>query len=82
MSARPALVPELYDLLVAMLPRMQSRALRPTWAGYLYTNYYRDLVGTRPSGEPRASTAAIEKTLDDYAREYDLRPRPKSELDD
>src|SRR5947207_440124 len=34
-----ALVPEMFDVLVALAPRMESGTVGPAWASYIYTTY-------------------------------------------
>ena len=69
------LVPELFDVLVAVAPRMESGAISPAWASYVYTSYERDLRRERPSGAPRRSPAEIETAVQGYVEFYRLRAR-------
>ena len=47
-------VPEMFDLVTAMAPRMTAREISPQWAAYIYTSYQRDLINDRPGGVPPA----------------------------
>jgi hypothetical protein len=67
-----ALVPELFDFLTAMAPRMEAGEISPGWASYLFTSYERDLAGARPTGVPRRSVPEIERTLQDYVEYFRL----------
>jgi hypothetical protein len=69
------LVPELFDVLVAVAPRMESGAISPAWASYVYTSYERDLVRERPGGVPRRGAADVERAVQGYVEFYRLRAR-------
>jgi hypothetical protein len=73
---RDALVPELFDLVVAMAPQMESQNVSPAWASYVYTSYQRDLVRERPDGTPRRSLQEVQAALDAYVEYFRLRARP------
>jgi hypothetical protein len=76
MAAPPdALVPELFDLLAAMAPRVEARAISPAWASYVYTSYQRDLVKDRPTGVPRRTEGEVARALDGYVEFFRLRAR-------
>jgi hypothetical protein len=70
-----ALVPELFDVLVAVAPRMESGAISPAWASYVYTSYERDLRRERSSGAPRRSPVEIEFAVQGHVEFYRLRAR-------
>jgi len=69
------LVPELFDVLVAVAPRMESGAISPAWASYVYTSYERDLRRDRPNGTPRRSPAEVENAVQGYVDFYRIRMR-------
>jgi hypothetical protein len=69
-------VPELFDFVVVMAPRMEAGAISPAWASYLYTNYQRDLRAERPGGTPRRSTSEIRGVLDAWVEHYQIRAKP------
>ena len=69
------LVPELFDVLVALAPRMEKGAISPAWASYVYTTYQRDLRRDRPSGTPRRSPAEVETAVQGYVEFYRLHVR-------
>jgi hypothetical protein len=77
LDAPPAdpLVPELFDLLTALAPRIEAAAISPAWGSYVYTSYRRDLVQERPTGVPRRSAADVQHALDGYVEFYRLRAR-------
>jgi hypothetical protein len=68
-----AYVPELFDLLAAMAPRMEQGAISAAWGSYIYTTYQQDMVKDRPTGAPRPSRAEVEKALDGYVEFFRLR---------
>jgi hypothetical protein len=70
-----ALVPELFDVLVSVAPRMESGVISPAWASYVYTGYERDLRRARPDGVPRRSAAEVETAVQGYVEFYRLRAR-------
>src|SRR5262249_15874371 len=63
-------VPELFDFVVALAPRMESGVISPAWGSYLYTTYQRELQEKRPDGRPRREAAAIEPVIDGYIEFY------------
>jgi hypothetical protein len=71
-----ALVPELYDFVTVLAPRMESGVVSPAWGSYLYTTYQRDLRTERPDGKPRRSPPEIATVLDHWIAFYDIRPNP------
>jgi hypothetical protein len=71
-----ALVPELFDLLAALAPRMEAGAISPAWGSYVYTSYQRDLVHDRPTGVPRRSRPEVERALEEYVEFFRLQARP------
>src|SRR5262249_10018444 len=72
------LVPELFDFVTVMAPRMEAGSISPAWASYLYTNYQRDLRAERPSGSPRRSTAEITVVLDAWVEHYHIQANPRA----
>lgn len=73
-----ALVPEMFDFLAAVAPRMEKGVISAGWGTYLYTSYQRDLVRDRPSGAPRRSHAEIEKSVDESVEFFHLRAGRKT----
>jgi len=69
------LVPELFDVLVAVAPRMENGAISPAWASYVYTSYERDLRHDRPNGRPRRSPAEVENAVQGYVDFFRIRMR-------
>ncbi len=69
-------VPELFDFLVALAPRMESGAVSAAWGSYLYTTYQRELLEERPAGRPRRPAVEIEPVLDGYVEYFSLRADP------
>ena len=74
-SPPDALVPELFDVLVSVAPRMESGAISPAWGSSVYTSYERDLRRERPGGMPRRSPAEVESAVQGYVEFYRLRVR-------
>lgn len=70
-----ALVPELFELLTVMAPRIEAGAISPAWGSYIYTTYRQDLAQSRPTGAPRRSRAEVETSLDGYVEFFELRGR-------
>jgi len=70
-------VPELFDFVVALAPRMESGVVSPAWASYLYTTYQRELQEKRPDGHPRREAADIEPVIDGYIEFYQIRLDPR-----
>jgi hypothetical protein len=77
-----ALVPELFDLVTTMAPRMESRDISPAWASYVYTSYQRDLVRDRPTGQPRRTPPEVKTAVDGYVEYYRLRAREGQQVAD
>jgi hypothetical protein len=76
MSPPPdALVPELFDVLTSIAPRMEAGAISPAWGSYLYTTYQQDLLKERPSGTPRRSRPEVEHAVEGYVDFFRLRAR-------
>jgi hypothetical protein len=69
------LVPELFDVVVSLAPRMEGGAISPAWASYVYTSYDRDLRRERPAGTPRRSATEVERTVAGYVEFFRLRAR-------
>ena len=76
--ADEALVPEMFDVLVALAPRMESGTIGAAWASWIYTTYERDLVKERPSGTPRRSRVEIDRALGELVAYYHIRENPKA----
>lgn len=70
-----ALVPELFDLLGALTPRVSSGEINLDWAAYVYTSYMRDLTRDRPRGTPRRSSGEIDAAVAEYVHFYTLQKR-------
>ena len=79
MTTQPddALVPELFDFVVALAPRMESGTIDAAWGSHLYTTYQRDLRNDRPSGRPRRSPTEIAGVLDHYVEFYRIQANPR-----
>jgi hypothetical protein len=72
-----ALVPELFDFVTALAPRMESGTISPAWGSYLYTTYQRDLRAERPDGRPRRSSADVSAALERSVEFYRIRANPR-----
>ena len=70
-------VPELFDFLAAIAPRMEAGAISPAWGSYLYTTHRQNLARERPTGLPRPSRAEIERMVDGYVKFFRLQPGHK-----
>jgi hypothetical protein len=70
-----ALVPELFDFVVALAPRMESGTVSPAWGSYLYATYQRDLNGEPNRG--RRTTPQIDAALDHWIDFYQIRANPR-----
>jgi hypothetical protein len=70
-------VPELFDFVTVMAPRMETGTISPAWASYLYTTYQRDLLAERPGGVPRRSTSEITVVLDGWVEHYHIQGNPR-----
>ena len=68
-----ALVPELFDVVVALAPRMEAGGVSPAWASYVFTGYERDLRNDRPSGTPRRTPAEVDAAVQGYVEFYRLK---------
>ena len=73
-----ALVPEMFDVLVALAPRMESGTISAAWASWIYTTYERDLAKERPAGTPRRSRVEIDRALAEMVAYYHIRENPKA----
>ena len=73
-----ALVPEMFDVLVALAPHMESGTVSATWASYIYTTYERDLAKERPTGTPRRSRVEIDRALGELVAYYHIRETAKA----
>ena len=74
-SPPDALVPELFDVLTSIAPRMEAGAISPAWGRYLYTSYQQDLLKERPTGTPRRSRQEVEHAVEGYVDFFRLRAR-------
>ena len=70
-----ALVPELFDFLAAVAPRMEAGSISPAWGSYVYTTYQQDMLKERPAGVPRRSQPEIRRALDGYVDFFRLQAR-------
>jgi len=70
-----ALVPELFDFLAAVAPRMEAGAISPAWGSYVYTTYQQDMLKERPTGVPRRSRPEVERALQGYVEFFRLQAR-------
>ena len=74
-----ALVPELFDFLCALAPRMEAGSVSPAWGSYLYTTYQRDLdLAAEPPGHPRRRPAEVDAVLDRWIEFYRIRENPRA----
>jgi hypothetical protein len=73
----PGLVPELFDFVVALAPRMESRVVSPAWGSYLYTTYQRDLTAEPAGSRPRRTPAELDAVLDRWIEFYQIRANPR-----
>jgi hypothetical protein len=71
------LVPELFDLVVALAPQMEAGVVSPAWGSHLFTTYQRELAAERPDGTPRRSTADIDRIIVEWKAFYALRSDPR-----
>ena len=69
-------VPELFDVVTLLSPRVASGEITLPWAAYVYTSYERDLVTERPTGEPRRGAGEIRAQVEHYVEFYSLQKRP------
>lgn len=69
-------VPELFDVVTLLTPRVANGEITWPWAAYVYTSYQRDLVGQRPDGTPRRSEAEVLAQIENYVGFYTLQKRP------
>ena len=73
-----AFVPEMFDVLIALAPRMESGTVSAAWASWIYTTYERDLAKERPTGTPRRSRIEIDRALAELVAYYHIRENPKA----
>ena len=73
------LVPEMFDVLIALAPRMESGTVSPAWASWIYSTYERDLVKERPTGAPRRSHVEIDRALGELVAYYHIREKASPE---
>ena len=72
-----AFVPELFDFVAALAPRMESGTVSPAWGSWLYTTYQRDLRAERPDGRPRRPSAEVSAALERSIEFYHVRANPR-----
>lgn len=65
-----ALVPELFDVVLALARRLEARRMSPAWAGRLYGSYRREARIHRPDGLPKRTCADVEAVLDAWVLCY------------
>ena len=65
-----ALVPELFDVVLAVARRIEARRMSPAWAGRLYGAYRREARIHRPGGLPKRTCADVEAVLDAWVLCY------------
>lgn len=70
------LVPELFDLITAVSPRVSTGEIDWPWAAYVYNSYERDLVRDRPQGVPRRTMPEVEAEVQRYVEFYALQQHP------
>ena len=73
-----AFVPEMFDVLIALAPRMESGTISAAWASWIYTTYERDLVKQRPTGTPRRSHVDIDRALAELVAYYHIQENPRA----
>jgi hypothetical protein len=71
-----ALVPELFDVLLALARRLEARRMSPAWAGRLYGTYRREMRVHRSDGLPRRTRADVEALLDTWVLCWDVDADP------
>jgi len=71
-----ALVPELFDVVLALARRLDARRMSAAWAGRLYASYRRETRTDRPDGFPRRTCADIEALLDAWVLCYSVDADP------
>jgi hypothetical protein len=70
------LVPELFDVVLALARRLEARRMSPAWAGRLYGAYRRETRIDRPDGQPRRTRADVEALLDAWVLCYSVDSDP------
>ena len=68
----------MFDVLVALAPRMESGTVSAAWASRIYTTYERDLAKERPTGTPRRTRVEIDRALAELVAYYHIRENPKA----
>jgi len=73
------LVPELFDFSTALSSRVATGEVSIAWAAKLYTEYMRDMVLQRPTGEPRRSPEQVQAEVQRLVTFYAVQKRPDAE---
>jgi hypothetical protein len=71
-----ALVPALSDVAVELTPRVARGEMTLAWAGYLYTNWARDLRDQAAAGAPPPDRDAIHAKIEEQIAFFAIRKRP------
>jgi hypothetical protein len=71
-----ALVPELFDVVIALARRLEARRMSAASAGRLYASYRRETRTDRPDGLPRRTRADVEALLDAWVLCYSVDADP------
>lgn len=70
------LVPELFDFSTTLSSRVATGEVSIAWAAKLYTEYMRDLLLQRPTGEPRRTPEQVTAEVDRLVAFYAVQKRP------
>jgi hypothetical protein len=73
------LVPELFDFSTDLSSRVATGEVSFAWAAKLYTEYERDLLEQRPTGQPRRTPEQVEAELERLLAFYAVQKRPDAE---
>jgi hypothetical protein len=71
-----ALVPELFDVVTLVSPRVASGEFSFDWVAHFYTTYVQDLTIQRPAGTPRRTQDEIRAEIERYVQFYAIQKRP------
>ena len=73
------LVPELFDFSTALSSRVATGEVSIAWAAKLYTEYQRDMLLQRPTGEPRRTPEEVGAEVQRLVTFYAVQKRPDVE---
>lgn len=77
-AAPDGLIEELYDYYLLVSERAVTGEISPSWAAYLYVNYFRDAMRDRPDGVPRRSREQVAASLEESVQFFYIRKRPEA----